>query len=943
MMEKKRSLTFFLISLFISGTLPITNPVSADGEADNWPENDAWLRIELISWSANDSVEWDNGGGLPDPIFKICVEADGDNLDCINTPTWENQLTLNNSWNYSMDIPDDSAILNITIECEDNDAFNDDECDMNSDVNYWRLYAEYNWSATPSLTISGDGDDDDDVTWKNAASTWRFIINGFGDEDEDGITDNIDLCSNTIPFSETLQNRPGCAWGQIDNDLDGVVNLLDPKPDDYNINGNHFHGAGISSWGNHVSEKLEPYGHFYLGDNSNHHSEIRIYDRNSDGYPDIHPSAFFDIDQNGFLDSISKGGEVFLINLNPGQNDSYQIQLDSTTFCDLNTHCTIKFADLGRDGRIEMISDTGIHQFNGDSFSSFAAGSEMQYCGGHYGFSPSHIYEPKTNLDVILCPHGGMGHRVLHLNGSSIEHNFLVDTSCPQPCTGTSVGLWDETGGIGDINNDGYIDLIRNEQSGVCVVYLGNQNGISNDSLDLPSAQTQYCPGPLEIIDIDLNGEIDIVSQNGIVFQNDGLFESIGYRTPAGILPKVVDWDQDGDLDILLVQRKELRETPTDVFVLYNPSFVDSDSDGVADDVDLCPSTPLSEIVNVQGCSQSEIDDDADDVFNDVDLCPNTNLNMDVNEEGCSDEQLDDDGDGLNNALDQCPDTPQGDSVNLLGCSFEDSQDLDSDNDGVLDSEDACPETEQGVTVDSLGCDVGGGQTMDVDSDGDGVYDRLDECHYTANGVVADFKGCPMDSDSDGIYDGLDECPSTDTGKEVDSTGCFSDSAGSDSDAGSAALGCFWIIAMISLVVFVVRKVRGPKQQKMAYQQPTVVAAPVQRQSVPIPQISSRERQLENQSRQAQIEAQRLRQELANQAQITQQLQMEAAQKQMSEAALAQKQHELAIAQQEKEQLEAKLAEAEKNTPIVQNITYNITDSAISGDITNKINRDDLE
>ena len=70
----------------------------------------------------------------------------------------------------------------------------------------------------------------------------------------------------------------------------------------------------------------------------------------------------------------------------------------------------------------------------------------------------------------------------------------------------------------------------------------------------------------------------------------------------------------------------------------------------------------------------------------------------------------------------------------------------------------------------------------------------------------------------------------------------------------------------------------------------------------------------------------------------TQQLQSEAAQKQMSEAALTQKKNELAVAQKEKEELEAKLAEAEKNTPIVQNITYNIQDSAISGDITNKIN-----
>tara|TARA_B110000902_G_C14053582_1_gene492681 strand:- start:488 stop:664 length:177 start_codon:yes stop_codon:yes gene_type:complete len=58
----------------------------------------------------------------------------------------------------------------------------------------------------------------------------------------------------------------------------------------------------------------------------------------------------------------------------------------------------------------------------------------------------------------------------------------------------------------------------------------------------------------------------------------------------------------------------------------------------------------------------------------------------------------------------------------------------------------------------------------------------------------------------------------------------------------------------------------------------------------------------------------------------------------LSDAALAQKQHGLAVAQREKEELETKLTEAEKNTPIVQNITYNIQDSAISEDITNKIN-----
>ena len=143
---------------------------------------------------------------------------------------------------------------------------------------------------------------------------------------------------------------------------------------------------------------------------------------------------------------------------------------------------------------------------------------------------------------------------------------------------------------------------------------------------------------------------------------------------------------------------------------------------------------------------------------------------------------------------------------------------------------------------------------------------------------------------------------------------------------------------MVSMVVFVVHLFRRLRQEQAFHEPTPSVRSPVHQQFVSTPQISSRERELENQSRQAQIEAQRLRKELANQARFTQQLQTEVAQKQMSDAALAQKQNELAVAQKEKEELEAKLAEAEKNTPIVQNITYNIQDSAISGDITNKIN-----
>ncbi len=573
MRERKRSLTFFLMALFIIGSLPITNSVSAEDEVDNWPENDAWLHIELISWSANETVEWDNNGGLPDPIFKICIVADGDNLDCINTPTWENQMTLNNSWNYSLDIPDYSNILNITIECEDNDALNDDECDMNSELNEWKLFAEYNWSATPSLTVTGNGDGDGNETWKNAASTWNFTIGGFGDEDGDGVPDTDDTC--------------------------------------------------------------------------------------------------------------------------PGFDDS--------------------------------------DDFDGDGF-------------------------------------------------------------------------------------------------------------------------------------------------------------------PSGC-----DDDDDGD--------------------------------GTLDADDLCANTPLGALVD-WGCP---MDEDEDGVYDGLDLCPNSVGFEGVDSNGCD---LDSDNDGIPDFDDTCANTPQGEVTNSAGCS---SSQIDSDSDGVFDSLDLCPNSVGFEGVDSNGCDL--------DSDNDGIPDFDDTCANTPQGAAVDYTGCPMDSDFDGVYDGIDECPSSnnpspsdmDKSSEVDSNGCFIDSAGSETNSGSAPSGCLGMIVMIGAVVFVVRKVRSPKQEQVFYPLTQPVISPIHRQSVPSPQVSPRERELENRSRQAQIEAQRLRQQLANQAQITQELQSEAAQKQMSEAALIQKQRELAIAQQEKEELEAKLAEAEKNTSIVQNITYNIQDSAISGDITNKINRNDLE
>jgi len=150
----------------------------------------------------------------------------------------------------------------------------------------------------------------------------------------------------------------------------------------------------------------------------------------------------------------------------------------------------------------------------------------------------------------------------------------------------------------------------------------------------------------------------------------------------------------------------------------------DTDKDGVTDDLDQCPDTPIGAVVDASGCP------------------------------------LDADGDGVYDGLDQCPDTPKGAKVDMNGCP------MDSDADGVYDGIDQCANTpaEAKGKIDSKGCPL--------DTDGDGVHDYKDNCADTPKGCKVDNSGCTVDSDGDGVCDGVDRCPETKAGRQVDVFGC---------------------------------------------------------------------------------------------------------------------------------------------------------------------------
>jgi OOP family OmpA-OmpF porin len=89
---------------------------------------------------------------------------------------------------------------------------------------------------------------------------------------------------------------------------------------------------------------------------------------------------------------------------------------------------------------------------------------------------------------------------------------------------------------------------------------------------------------------------------------------------------------------------------------------LDSDGDGVYDDVDDCPGTPKGARVDARGCP---MDSDGDGVYDGLDKCPGTPKGAIVDKDGCP---LDSDGDGVYDGLDKCPGTPPGTKVDADGC-----------------------------------------------------------------------------------------------------------------------------------------------------------------------------------------------------------------------------------------------------------------------------------
>ena len=125
-----------------------------------------------------------------------------------------------------------------------------------------------------------------------------------------------------------------------------------------------------------------------------------------------------------------------------------------------------------------------------------------------------------------------------------------------------------------------------------------------------------------------------------------------------------------------------------------------TDTTGSSDPVDYLVGVGLVYSWGGKIASKVPLDSDGDGVPDDMDKCPGTAPNTPVDANGC---ELDSDGDGVVDSKDRCPGTPRGTKVDEFGCPI----DGDADGDGVKDSKDQCPGTPAGAKVNDVGCEIG--------------------------------------------------------------------------------------------------------------------------------------------------------------------------------------------------------------------------------------------
>ena len=283
---------------------------------------------------------------------------------------------------------------------------------------------------------------------------------------------------------------------------------------------------------------------------------------------------------------------------------------------------------------------------------------------------------------------------------------------------------------LGDVNNDGDLDVFQGHRNDNGRVYFGD--GAGNFTTGGYTGDYNDARRPA-LGDLDLDGSLDAVISGingGLVKVNNGSGAFSAHSTLAtstnGFSVALGDLDGNGSLDVLYGTTG-----PNRVYLNNLVVATDEDDDGVDDGDDLCSGTAAVASVDANGCSDAQVDGDSDGICDPGALSNGPS--------SCS-------------GSDNCPTLTNTDQADFDEDGDGDVCDPDDDNDGIDDVDDPFPMSDPDVTVIIDGCDSGVGNA--ALGDGSNFSDRIAECAANA-GNHGQFVSCVSHLTNDWKKDGL--------------------------------------------------------------------------------------------------------------------------------------------------------------------------------------------
>lgn len=568
-----------------------------------------------------------------------------------------------------------------------------------------------------------------------------------GDNDGDGIADNIDIDDDNDGIPDTVENI-STLDPTADDDNDGVFNFEDADYCTINSNG--------------VCDSLD-----FDGDGIINQFDI---DADNDGILDMYESgisyatlATIDTDTNGILD------DAFTVGTN-GLGDVLETSADNDV---------INYTIANTDG--DGVNDALDLDSDNDGITDLAEnqnGTDSDENGVIDGSTDSDNDGMLDSGDSDVANEGSPGTFPLDSDNDGVPNYLDIDSD--------NDGITDHeenVDGTGtDANNDGIVDGSADaDNDGILDSADSDDSAIGSPNSDPTDTDGDGIANPYDI-DADDDGIIDNIEAQattgsptqagGTDTDGDGLdnvFETTGLSpvdTDSDGTPDYLDTDSDGDgfPDLL-----EGWDTDADYFAETSPAGTDSDNDGLDDNFDAIvgPNDTTNPSNNGQDANDfpdtttvdqtterdwREANDwDGDGVADGVDLDDDNDGIPDTDEAGGNEPDGDEDGDGMPNWLDTSDDGNGGDG------SVTDY--TDSNGDGIPDVYD----------FDSDGIP----NHRDIDSDDDGIVDILEAGGTDVNQdgeVDYPTPGDPTsmtDADNDGLDDNRDDEDSGSGGGEV--------------------------------------------------------------------------------------------------------------------------------------------------------------------------------